>query len=142
MLVLRVSTEPSSYVIGRPTDWATDHRAGWLSRIDMLMPSWLYEACERRPYKPPVSKSPTTDGPALTSGYAGDLYHIYAQLRVETLLFSRNPDTERQLEDWSSHDLYDREARRSNYWKRTVQLFTVPRNRRAALAACLVMASQ
>ncbi len=78
----------------------------------------------------------------VNNSHAGDLYYIYAQLRVETLLFSKNPDIERQLEDWSDYDMYEQEAKSSSYWKRFLQLFTVSRNRRASLAACTVMASQ
>ena len=77
-----------------------------------------------------------------TNFHAGDLYYIYAQLRVETLLFSKDPTINEQLEDWSNSELYKQEAKRSSYWRRFVQLFTVSRNRRACLAAGIVMASQ
>lgn len=72
----------------------------------------------------------------------GDLYYIYAQLRVETLLFSKDPGTERHLEDWSDYTMYEREAKASTYGQRLLQLFTVFRNGRASLAAGTVMASQ
>ena len=72
----------------------------------------------------------------------GDLYYIYAQLRVETLLFSKNPDIEKQLKDWSNYDTYQKEITSSSYGKRFLQLFTVSRNRRSSLAVCVVMASQ
>ena len=74
--------------------------------------------------------------------HAGDLYYIYAQLRVETLLFSKDPETEKQLEEWNNYDIYQQEVRASNYLKRFLQLFTVARNRRSSLAVCIVMASQ
>ena len=78
----------------------------------------------------------------LTDRRAGDLYYIYAQLRVETLLFSTDPDIERHLENWDDQTLYEREAEASTYGRRFLQLFTVYRNGRASLAAAIVMASQ
>ncbi|KAF1987671.1 MFS general substrate transporter [Aulographum hederae CBS 113979] len=71
-----------------------------------------------------------------------DLYEIYAQLRVETVLFSKNKDIETQLENWTDSRMYPQAAEKSSYWSRVMQLFTVSRNRRASLAACTVMASQ
>ena len=100
-----------------------------------------FEDCGRHHCKQLVCIS-SFEKHSLLSYIVGDLYYIYAQLRVETLLFSRNPDIERQLEDWSDYNLYDQEAKGSSYAKRFMQLFTVSRNRRASLAAGTVMAAQ
>ena len=115
----------------------------WLAKKNRYADAFVaLKGLRETPLQAARKYNPSALSPALTTVFAGDLYYIYAQLRVETLLFSRDPETETQLEDWSNHDLYDREARKSNYLTRTVQLSTVPRNRRAAWAACLVMASQ
>lgn len=51
---------------------------------------------------------------------ARDLYYIYAQLQVEADILGK----------------------RSNYVSRFIELFTIPRNRRASLAAFIVMIGQ
>jgi len=73
---------------------------------------------------------------------ARDLYYMHAQLRVETLLFSSDPDTESRLDGETNDCIYRGGMRNSSYPKRILQLFTITRNRRATLAACVVMASQ
>lgn len=109
-------------------------------RRSLQSTSWI--AGNVAPSCPCVSRIQTFRIRFVNNSHAGDLYYIYAQLRVETLLFSKNPDIERQLEDWSDYDMYEQGAKSSSYWKRFLQLFTVSRNRRASLAACTVMASQ
>lgn len=82
------------------------------------------------------------EGRSVADGNIGDLYYIYAQLRVKTLLFSKNPDIEDLLNNWTFHDVYMQELKSSSYGRRFLQLFTVPRNRRSSLAVFAVMASQ
>jgi hypothetical protein len=72
----------------------------------------------------------------------GDLYLIYSQLRVEILVFSKVSDVEARLADWSDDTEFQHQLQKSNFWRRLAQLFTVSINRRAALAGCVVMASQ
>ncbi|KAF2097111.1 hypothetical protein NA57DRAFT_77366 [Rhizodiscina lignyota] len=73
---------------------------------------------------------------------ARDLYLIYSQLRVETLVFSKISDVEAKLDDWSDDAEFQRQLRKSTYPRRLRQLFTVNINRRAGLAACIVMVAQ
>lgn len=75
---------------------------------------------------------------------ARDLYNLHAQIQVETILFSRNQNVSVQLDNWDRHAnrLFQEEFNRTNFFGRLIQLFTVERNRRASLAACVVMASQ
>ena len=56
----------------------------------------------------------------LISPAARDVYYIYAQLQVEAAVLGK----------------------RSNYVSRFIELFTIPRNRRASLAAFIVMIGQ
>ena len=72
----------------------------------------------------------------------GDLYYIYVQLRVETILFSDNSNILTLLNDWSFHDVYKQGLQSSSYGKRLQQLWTVPRIRRSGFAVCTVMLSQ
>ncbi|EAU29577.1 predicted protein [Aspergillus terreus NIH2624] len=68
---------------------------------------------------------------------AKDLYYIHSQLQIETELFlGRRP------EQWWERDLYQELVQRQNIFQRVGALFTVPRNRRACVAAFLVMAAQ
>ncbi|KKA23334.1 Sugar transporter [Rasamsonia emersonii CBS 393.64] len=81
---------------------------------------------------------------SLTSVLTGDLYQLHCQLQVETILLGRG-DVEHEINSWTRNandQLYQREINRSNFFKRLLQLFTIQRNRRASLAACVVMASQ
>lgn len=95
----------------------------WLAKKNRYADAFVaLKGLRETPLQAARKYNPSALSPALTIVFAGDLYYIYAQLRVETLLFSRDPETETQLEDWSNHDLYDREARKSNYLTRTVQL--------------------
>lgn len=75
---------------------------------------------------------------------ARDLYNLHAQIQVETILFSRNQDGSVQFDNWDRHAnrRFQEEFNRTNFFGRLVQLFTVERNRRASLAASVVMASQ
>ncbi|KAL5360152.1 hypothetical protein BJX96DRAFT_184377 [Aspergillus floccosus] len=68
---------------------------------------------------------------------AKDLYYIHSQLQIETELFlGRRP------EQWWERDLYQELVDKQNFFQRVGALFTVPRNRRACVAAFLVMAAQ
>ncbi|KUJ16458.1 uncharacterized protein LY89DRAFT_558025, partial [Mollisia scopiformis] len=76
---------------------------------------------------------------------ARDLYYIHAQIQVETSLFSKREDVERQLNDWSANvdrDMYQQEFKHTSYPRRFIQLFTISRNKRAAVASLVVMAAQ
>ncbi|CRG83841.1 Proton myo-inositol cotransporter [Talaromyces islandicus] len=75
---------------------------------------------------------------------ARDLYQLHCQLQVETILLGKG-DVVNEIENWThtvSGKLFQQEARRTNFFQRFAQLFTVQRNRRACLAACVVMAAQ
>ncbi|KAL9077973.1 MAG: hypothetical protein Q9157_003097 [Trypethelium eluteriae] len=71
---------------------------------------------------------------------ARDLYFIYAQLRVEMLILAGEKD--HSLADWRNYWAYRWALAKSRYTTRLQQIFSIPRNRRAALASTLVMASQ
>ena len=73
---------------------------------------------------------------------ARDLYYIYAQLRVEMSLFAGESSARQRLVNWRVYWTYSLELARSSYILRVRQLFSVVRNRRAALASAVVMASQ
>lgn len=76
---------------------------------------------------------------------ARDLYYIHAQIQVETSLFSKRAEVEQQLNDWSANvdrDMYQQEFKHTSYPRRFIQLFTISRNRRAAVASFVVMAAQ
>ncbi|KAH8696407.1 putative sugar transporter [Talaromyces proteolyticus] len=75
---------------------------------------------------------------------ARDMYQLHCQLQVETILLGKG-DIVHEIENWThnaSGRLYQQEARRTNFFQRFWQLFTIQRNRRACLAACVVMAAQ
>ncbi|KAI9792520.1 MAG: hypothetical protein M1816_002040 [Peltula sp. TS41687] len=75
-----------------------------------------------------------------------DLYGIHSQLQIETeILQRRRLQVEGRLQiegQWYSQDLYQKQVQSSKWWQRVLRLFTVARNRRAALAAFIVMISQ
>ncbi|RDW80383.1 hypothetical protein BP5796_05081 [Coleophoma crateriformis] len=76
---------------------------------------------------------------------ARDLYYIHAQIQVETSLFSEREDVELQLNDWSANvdqKMYQDTFKHTSYLRRFVQLFTISRNQRAAVASLVVMAAQ
>ncbi|KAG9242174.1 putative sugar transporter [Calycina marina] len=76
---------------------------------------------------------------------ARDLYYIHAQIQVEASLFSKRADVETQLHEWgtdANHDMYQEEFKKTSAPQRVLQLFTINRNRRAALASFVVMAAQ
>ncbi|KAF7164621.1 hypothetical protein CNMCM5623_009078 [Aspergillus felis] len=68
---------------------------------------------------------------------ARDLYYIHSQLQIETELFEG-----KRPEQWWRTDLYQQKVKTQTFFQRVGALFTVPRNRRACVAAFLVMASQ
>ncbi|KAF4630834.1 hypothetical protein G7Y89_g7299 [Cudoniella acicularis] len=77
---------------------------------------------------------------------ARDLYLIYAQLKVETLLFSGETITEADLNkllkgDENIENDGTRTAR-PGFFGRVAQLFTIRRNRRAVVASCIAMSAQ
>lgn len=71
---------------------------------------------------------------------ARDLYRMHAQIQVETAIFSRKADVEAPLQN--RQVVYQTGITKTNYPTRIWQLFSVSRNRRAALASFCVMASQ
>ncbi|KAI9695282.1 MAG: hypothetical protein M1820_008744 [Bogoriella megaspora] len=73
---------------------------------------------------------------------ARDLYYIYAQLRVEMSIFAGESSARQRLINWRVYWTYSLELARSSYILRVRQLFSIARNRRAALASAIVMASQ
>ncbi|KAI9681713.1 MAG: hypothetical protein M1822_007065 [Bathelium mastoideum] len=73
---------------------------------------------------------------------ARDLYYIYAQLRVEMSIFAGETNTRQRLVNWRVYWTYSLQLARSSYFLRVRQLFSIRRNRRAALASSVVMASQ
>ncbi|BCS23645.1 uncharacterized protein APUU_40089S [Aspergillus puulaauensis] len=68
---------------------------------------------------------------------AKDLYYIHSQLQVETELFHGKPP-----EQWWRANPYQDEVEAQSFFQRVKSLFTVPRNRRACMAAFLVMLAQ
>lgn len=80
----------------------------------------------------------------LTCG-AGDLYTIHTQIQVEALLISNPIDLEGKLQHWSTttdHTIYQEAVKNTSFFSRTLQLFIIPRNRRATLAASVAMIAQ
>ena len=73
---------------------------------------------------------------------ARDLYYIYAQLRVEMAICANQRSVRENLTRWGIYYSYRHELTRSSYTRRLWQLFSIARNRRAALASSVVMASQ
>lgn len=76
---------------------------------------------------------------------ARDLIFIWAQLQVETTLFMRTPKDVINLPNqipYLDRKIYKREISPLGYARRITQLFTIPRARRATLAASLVMLAQ
>ncbi|KAL8650613.1 MAG: hypothetical protein Q9210_003724, partial [Variospora velana] len=76
---------------------------------------------------------------------ARDLVFIWAQLQVETTLFTRTTEDVIDLENRILHldeRVYLREIGLLGYARRITQLFTIPRARRATLASFLVMIAQ
>jgi len=71
---------------------------------------------------------------------ARDLYYIHAQYKAETKLFASDRRPEEGSDDDGCHD--QQYIHSLNYLRRFLQLFRLPRNRTAAAAACVVMASQ
>ncbi|KAE8147190.1 hypothetical protein BDV25DRAFT_160939 [Aspergillus avenaceus] len=68
---------------------------------------------------------------------ARDLYYIHCQLQLETeLLLGERPA------HWYRKEIYQDQIQKTNFPGRLKALFVHPRNRRACLAAFLVMASQ
>ena len=73
---------------------------------------------------------------------ARDLIHIRAQLNVETILFMRTENDVIDLGNEVPHlkpKIYRREISLWGYWRRIIQLFTIPRVRRSTVAAFIVM---
>lgn len=68
---------------------------------------------------------------------AKDLYYIHSQLQIETELFHGKPP-----EQWWRANPYQDEVEEQSFFQRVKSLFTVPRNRRACMAAFLVMLAQ
>lgn len=68
---------------------------------------------------------------------ARDLYYIHSQLQVETEYGLTDPP-----EPWYRAELYQEWVRSTHFFKRVWSLWAVPRNRRACVAACIVMATQ
>ena len=76
---------------------------------------------------------------------ARDLIRIRAQLNVETILFKRRADEGIDLGTEIPHidqEAYRREISLIGYGRRIIQLFSIPRVRRSAFAAFIVMSSQ
>ncbi|CAO2657097.1 Nn.00g059000.m01.CDS01 [Neocucurbitaria sp. VM-36] len=73
---------------------------------------------------------------------ARDLYSLYSQLRVEILVFSKVPDIETKLADWSDDTEFQQQLSKSTFLRRLSQFLTISINRRAALAGCIVVSSQ
>ncbi|KAL8783577.1 MAG: hypothetical protein Q9195_009349, partial [Heterodermia aff. obscurata] len=76
---------------------------------------------------------------------ARDLILIRAQLNVETVLFMRGTDDAIDLGNDLPHltrDKYQKEINLMGYGRRIIQLFTIPRVRRATLASFIVMSAQ
>ncbi|EED15428.1 sugar transporter, putative [Talaromyces stipitatus ATCC 10500] len=65
---------------------------------------------------------------------ARDFYQLHCQLQVESILLG----SENEPDEENRGPL----SKQTNFFQRFGQLFTIPRNRRASLAACVVMASQ
>lgn len=68
---------------------------------------------------------------------ARDLYYIHSQLQVETQYGQTTPS-----EPWYQKELYQEWLKNTSFFSRVWSLWTVPRNRRACVAACIVMAAQ
>ncbi|KAL9585010.1 MAG: hypothetical protein Q9203_004431 [Teloschistes exilis] len=74
-----------------------------------------------------------------------DLVLIWAQLQVETTLFTRTKEDVIDLENrvpYLDSRVYLREIGLFGYGRRITQLFTIPRARRATVASALVMLAQ
>lgn len=74
-----------------------------------------------------------------------DLVLIWAQLQVETTLFTRTEEDVIDLENrvpYLDSPVYLREIGLFGYGRRITQLFTIPRARRATVASALVMLAQ
>jgi hypothetical protein len=68
---------------------------------------------------------------------AKDLYYIHSQLQIETeLIEGKRP------KDWWAKEVYQEKVKGQSFFQRVGALFTVQRNRRACVAAFLVMAAQ
>jgi hypothetical protein len=76
---------------------------------------------------------------------ARDLVHIRAQLNVETILFMRSTqdaiDLGNQVPHMDDRD-YQRQIGVFGFGRRIVQLFSIPRVRRATFASFIVMSAQ
>ncbi|KAE8349846.1 MFS transporter [Aspergillus coremiiformis] len=68
---------------------------------------------------------------------ARDLYYIHSQLQIETEMWETDA-----LDCWYKEEIYQKRIKEITFPKRLWKLFSHPRNRRACLAAFLVMASQ
>ena len=100
------------------------------------------------------------EGPAGPLMAARDMYYAHAQLEVESRLIAGGSasveptDQRRDLQEQRDNsgdtadledpvtqraDMYSYQIRATSYWQRFRQLFTVPRCRRAALCASIVM---
>ncbi|THC92712.1 hypothetical protein EYZ11_007819 [Aspergillus tanneri] len=80
---------------------------------------------------------------------ARDLYYVHSQLQVSTELLEYNegPSEEdsqesQQPSEWYRKDLYQEKVGKMSFLRRVWSLWSIRRNRRACLAAFLVMASQ
>lgn len=76
---------------------------------------------------------------------ARDLILIRAQLNVETVLFMRGTDDPIDLGNKLPHltrEAYQKEINLIGYGRRIIQLFSIPRVRRATLASFIVMSAQ
>ena len=88
---------------------------------------------------------------------ARDLFYMHVQLLAETKLLSRSPTVELGpvlntpasemprantiLEDLNNKETYQNEIKKITYWDRILQLATIPRVRRSAVAAFAVMST-
>ncbi len=88
----------------------------------------------------PVNRMPHL----LTEDPSGDLFLIYAQLKLETFLFSGEEVTREQLASLFRDPEKTEPAKPASvkFFQRLPQLFTIPRNRRAVVGSCVVMIAQ
>jgi hypothetical protein len=70
----------------------------------------------------------------------GDLFLIHAQLSMEMRLFSGD---DLKFDDYKQAPMtQDTVGSPVRFFRRVSELFTIPRNRRAALSSCIVMSAQ
>ncbi|OKL56593.1 hypothetical protein UA08_08100 [Talaromyces atroroseus] len=117
--------------------------SSYVSRVDLLgfyrSPHWLVK---QNDYPRAWKASKGLRETPLQA--ARDFYQLHCQLQVETILLGKG-DIVHEIENWTHNvngRLFQQEARRTNFFQRFWQLFTIQRNRRACLAACVVMGAQ